>query len=227
MIYVAGGLYGRYDKYIQLLEKIDLKDADNLYLLGNLCGPGPDSCKILKDAMMRINIFPIMGKNDLRALRLLFLMNNEEAKADPEYRKAFAAWLSEGGVPMVTEFRALSEEEQQDILSYMEEEFVAYDEVTVNGKSYVLVHAGLGNYRKDRSLDDYTPEELVDTPADFSHEYFEDRFLITAGTPTHEIDEKAKGFIYRRNGQIGIDTGAGEGGPLACLCLDNDAEVYV
>ena len=35
MIYVASNLYGRLDKYEKLVKKINLKDNDILYILGN------------------------------------------------------------------------------------------------------------------------------------------------------------------------------------------------
>lgn len=227
MIYVTSDLHGYYDKYAELLTRLRLKDSDSLFINGDICGKGPEAFRIMKDALMRCNIFPIMGDNDLRALRLLSRLNNEEAKADPDYLKKFSAWLSQGGMPTVTEFRSLSEEEQADVLDFLREEFVAYDETDAGGRSYVMVHAGLGGFDPARPLENYRLSELVSGEPDFSREYFEDKFLITGHTPTFRIDENARNFIYRRNGQIGINTGVAEGGPLACLCLDTDEEIYI
>ena len=49
MIYVMSDLHGCYDKYIAMLEKINLKYDDTLYILGDVIDRGPDRVKILLD----------------------------------------------------------------------------------------------------------------------------------------------------------------------------------
>ena len=75
-------------------------------------------------------------------------------------------------------------------------------------------------------LDDCEVEDLTEGEADFSKEVFADKILITGHTPTFLQSEDHRGRIYRRNGQIGIDCGAGDGEALGCLCLDNGKEYY-
>ena len=41
MVYLMSDLHGRYDKYLQMLEKISFSDEDELFLLGDLCDRGP------------------------------------------------------------------------------------------------------------------------------------------------------------------------------------------
>lgn len=224
MIYVMSDLHGQYDKYTELLGKIGFKKSDTLFVLGDICDKGPAPIRILQDMMLRPNVFPIMGDCDLRALRLLSKMNSDEAKNDPDFRLEFAKWLQEGGMTTVTAFRELDEEEQSDILEYLREEFVAYDEIEAGGTSYFLVHAGLPD--ADCDPDECEVEELTDREADFSKEFFADKVLVTGHTPTYMQSEDYRGRIYRRNGQIGIDCGAGEGIALGCLCLDNGKEYY-
>lgn len=225
MTYVMSDLHGQYDKYTELLDTIGFKKSDTLFILGDVCDYGPAPIKILEDMMARPNVFPIMGSADLRALRLLSKMNSDEAKNDPTFRLEFAKWLQEGGMTTVTAFRALDEESQADILDYIREEFVAYDEIEVGGTTYLLVHAGVPEDTDD--LDACEVEELTDREADFSKEFFSDKILITGHTPTYMQSEDHRGRIYRRNGQIGIDCGAGENIALGCLCLDNGKEYYV
>ncbi len=227
MFYVMSDLHGRYDKYTEMIDKIALKDSDSLFINGDICDRGPEPMKIMKDALMRCNVFPIIGDCDYRALRMLSSMEGEKARKDSAYMKSFAAWLKDGGMPTVTEFRGLSDEEKSDILDYIREEFVAYDEITTSEGDYLLVHAGLPGFAEGMNPDDYSVKDIISCPADFSREYFSDKILITGHTPTFKIDENSRNMIYRRNGQIGIDCGLAEGGTLGCLCLDNGKEFYV
>ena len=36
MIYVMSDIHGMYDKYIEMMDLIDLKEADTLYILGDI-----------------------------------------------------------------------------------------------------------------------------------------------------------------------------------------------
>lgn len=227
MVYVMSDLHGRYDKYTEMIEKIGLKDSDSLYIDGDICDKGPESMKIMKDAMMRCNVFPVIGDCDYRALRMLSAMESEKSKNDPAYIKSFAAWLKDGGMPTVTEFRSLSDEEKSDILDYIREEFVAYDEVSAPSGDYVLVHAGLPGFSEGMHPDSYRVTDIISCKSDFSREYFKDKILITGHTPTFKLNESNRNTIYRRNGQIGIDCGLAEGGVLGCLRLDDNSEFYV
>ena len=227
MNYVMSDLHGHFEKYKEMLKTIKLKDTDSLFLLGNICDKGPAPFAIMQDALMRCNVFPIIGECDYKALRMLSKMNDDKAKNDPAFRAAFAKWLSEGGMTTVTEFRALDEEAQADVLDFIREEFVAYDEITAGGKTYVLVHAGIPDFEQDKSLDSYSIKELLDCDPDFSREYYDNKILVTGKTPTFEYSEDYRGRIYRRNGQIGINCGVAEGESLACLCLDTGEEFYV
>ncbi len=224
MTYVMSDLHGQYEKYTDILDKIGFQKSDTLFILGDICDRGPAPIQILQDMMMRPNVFPIMGDCDLNALRLLSKMNSEEAKNDPAFRLEFAGWLQNGGMTTVTAFRELDEETQADILDYIREEFVAYDEIEVGGTTYLMVHAGLPENVEE--LDDCEVEALTDREADFSKEFFKDKILVTGHTPTYMQSEDYRGRIYRRNGQIGIDCGAGENIALGCLCLDNGKEYY-
>ena len=42
MIYVTGSIRGRLDKYKKLLEKINLRERDDLYVLGDIISDSKD-----------------------------------------------------------------------------------------------------------------------------------------------------------------------------------------
>ena len=47
--YVISDIHGNYEKYKRLLEMIDFKDQDTLYVLGDVIDRGPEGIKVLKD----------------------------------------------------------------------------------------------------------------------------------------------------------------------------------
>lgn len=107
-------------------------------------------------------------------------------------------------------------------------EFTAYEEVTVNGKDYLLVHAGLGNFSEEKSLDEYDVNDFIWKRPDWDIPYFADsnKFVVVGHTPTLGITGKTE--IFYKNNFIAIDCGACfENGMLACLCLDTMEEFYV
>ena len=194
MNYVISDLHGHFEKYSEMLKTIRLKDSDSLFLLGNVCDKGPAPFAIMQDALFRCNVFPIIGECDYKALRMLSKMNDEKAKSDTAFRAAFAKWLSDGGMTTVTEFRTLSEEAQADVLEFIRDEFVAYDEIEAGDNTYVLVHAGLPDFKKEKPLDEYTIKELLRSTPDFSREYFDDKILVTGHTPTFVYSEDYQGI---------------------------------
>ncbi len=107
-------------------------------------------------------------------------------------------------------------------------DFLIYEEIAVNGKNYLLVHAGLGNYLPDKDIEDYSIHEIIWTMADYDVQYFKDTYVVTGHTLTQTIkDNLQPGYIYRRNNNIAIDCGASYyGGRLAALCLDTGKEYY-
>ena len=45
MIYAVSDLHGCYEKYIKMLEKIQFRETDTLYVLGDVVDRGYDSAK--------------------------------------------------------------------------------------------------------------------------------------------------------------------------------------
>lgn len=107
--------------------------------------------------------------------------------------------------------------------------FSMYEDITINGKRFVLTHAGLGGFSEDKSLDEYTLHELIWERADYSKRYFSDpnTFLVTGHTPTANIPNHGRPEAYKANGHIAIDCGCASGGRLCAYCFETDSEFYV
>lgn len=234
MIYVVSDIHGCYNEYRKLLDKINFNDEDELYVLGDVVDRGPEPMKVLRDMMLRQNVYPIIGNHDYMALTLLQKLNveiteeNVESQLDGKVMEAYLYWMQDGGKTTVDGFKKLTKDEREEIIEYLMD-FSLYDEVNVNGKRYVLVHGDLHGFEEGKDLEDYTLADLIFHRADYSRRYFEDEntFIITGHTPTCLIREDKMPFVYEENGHIAIDCGCVYGERLAAYCLNNGKVEYV
>ena len=234
MQYAVSDIHGCYGKYVELLRRLDLKDSDTLYVLGDMIDRGPDGLKILLDMFMRPNIVPFLGNHEYAALTCLPWLVEEltEENTEPDVLlwrlKSVQGWMADGGDKTVAAFRRLSPDVRQDVLDILED-LTVYEEAEAGGREFVLVHAGLGGFSPDKALDDYQLDELILSRPEPGQVYFPDKYLVFGHTPTPYYmgvqPEDAR--IYRKDMMIAIDCGCASGGPLGCICLDTLEEIYV
>ncbi len=233
--YVISDIHGCYNEYQEALHAIRFSDEDTLYVLGDSIDRGYATVKVLKDMMMRPNVFPFLGDHEWMAMDVLKELHKNRKITIENFRRqlsrpmvrAFEQWANprNGGQTTVKEFCALDDEEQEDILDYLEE-FLVYAEVSAGGRDYLLVHGGMEPFRKGNTPDDYTVEELVWSRVDYSRPYYTDKFTITGHTPT--ICEMGNsGQVIRRNNHIAIDCGCVYGANLAVYCMETDEVLYI
>lgn len=230
--YVISDIHGQYDMFMELLDKIKLKETDILYVLGDVLDRGPHPIKTLRKLMEMPNAICMVGNHELMALECLeFLMKEITDKSleelNAETLDNLVTWQFNGSQSTIDEFRKLDSESQMDVIEFIKD-FLIYEEVSVNDKDYLLVHAGLGNYSPEKDIEDYSLHELIWVRAEYDVRYFEDTYVITGHTPTQTIEDNPHpGYIYQRNNHIAIDCGAHyPGGRLAALCLDTGKEYY-
>ncbi|MBP3620937.1 MAG: metallophosphoesterase [Lachnospiraceae bacterium] len=235
MTYCVSDIHGNYEGYIKLLEKINLSEEDTLYVLGDVVDRGTGGIKILQDMMMHYNIIPIIGNHEYMAINCLKFLNQEIteesiAKLNEGVIQGLLEWQNVGGQATIDEFHKLNPEEKEDIIEYLEE-FSSYEEVSVNGKDYILVHAGLSNFSPERPLEGYHISEMIFETPDYDRVYFQDKHLVTGHLPTRCIEgNEGQDKIYKANNHIAIDCGCAcidEGSRLGCICLDTGEEFYV
>lgn len=232
MIYVVSDIRGEYNKLIDLLDKIKLKETDTLYVLGDILDRGPHPIKTLRKLMNMPNVICMVGNHELMALICLeFLMKEitdmSIEELDEEMLDNLVTWQVNGSKSTINEFNQLGVKAKQEVIEFIKD-FVVYEEVSVNDKDYLLVHAGLGNYSPEKEIEDYSLHELLWMRADYDVQYFENTYVITGHTPTQTIEGNSHpGYIYQQNNHIAIDCGAHyPGGRLAALCLDTGEEYY-
>lgn len=213
-----------------------------LYLLGDMIDRGNQSLKILQFAMQHQNIIALMGNHEYMAIQPLnWLSSNDISQLknmSADLTKDFVEWLNIGGQSTMKEFQALTHDEQENILQYLNE-LLPYKELTVSGQQFVLVHAGIDNFSKTKDLAEYNIEELIFDKPSYYLKYFDDKYLVTGHTPTRYIREEelnlVRGIvdknghkydkIFKANNHIAID--CGYGGLLGAIRLDDLQEFYV
>ena len=229
MTYIIGDICGNKEKYEKMLEKLSPRETDAVFVIGNvLCGEG--GIEILQDMMYRANIFPVLGKQEYYAKRLLPLIAEygsiEKAAQSigDEEKELLKGWLGTKCEKTVADFLALDEEGQEAILDYLSE-FAAYEEITEGGKTFVIASSGIRDFSEDKPLDDYSEEDFVFAETDYMTPYFSDRYLVTGNKPTAMISREFTGKVYSKKRHLAIDCGALYGGNLAAVCL-NPLKVY-
>lgn len=227
MHYVMADVHGCFDKYCSMLKKIQFCDDDTLFFLGDAVDRGPDGIKVLLDMMERKNVVPFLGNHEDMFYRVIRSIGREltlDEKIDVE--GTMEGWVNyEGGDSTWAAYNALPEETKQALLEYLGT-FRIYMELSLNGRRFLLAHAGLGRYREGKTPDQCTSEEMIWERMDYDKVYLPDVFLITGHTPTGYIDPAFANRIIKKNNHIAIDCGAVFGGTLGCLCLETLEEYY-
>ena len=228
MTYVVSDLHGCFDKFKRLIKEIKFTDDDVMYVLGDIVDYGDEPIELLCDLSMRFNVIPILGDHDLRSLKLLTALDEmlKGASPEPETVTEMTEWIRDGGQRTMEGFKALDADMKEGVLEYLTD-MSLYEEVTVRGRKYLLVHAGIADFDPETPLEDYMPEDFINEPIDTEREYFDDVTVIAGHIPTYEIDGADKGQIFYGDGSILIDCGAAFDEPLACLRLDDGKEFYI
>ena len=232
MYYVMSDIHGEYDKFLEMLDKIKLQDEDTLYILGNVVDYGDEPMELLNEMADRPNVYPVIGNHDRIAIDVLTLLMDDilQGKLDKlsaETMKSIAQWQKIGGTKTLEEFIKLTDEEKQDILDYLCD-FSNFEVVEIDGKTYILVHSGLGDFEKNgKKLKYYSVHDLAFTRVDYEKQYFDDDsiFIVSGHVPTKELCGEDR--IYKSHNNICINCSVSDGGKLACLCLDTMEEFYV
>lgn len=226
MIYAVSDLHGCYDKYIKLLERLNMTPNDSLYVLGDIVDRGSDGMKILSDLIKRKNIFSCRGNHDHCAQILLrsFAMPNDGCFADG-LEEAFGLWLSDGGSTTYDEFLKLGESNRHAVLNYLNS-LPLFEKLTVEGRRFFLAHT-VPEKSRMLDFDNCRISDFIMGEPEYEKVYFEDKIIVTGHTPTGFIDPEYTGRIWKGNNHIAIDCGAVFGNPLGCICLDTMEEIYV
>ena len=105
--YVMSDIHEMYDLFLNILEQIDLKYNDTLYVMGDVL--------------------------------------------DDEVFENIMLWMENDGETTLQEFRDLSKDAKSEIIEYIKDCDV-FKRLSVGGKKFILVHAGLGKFNPNRYM---------------------------------------------------------------------------
>ena len=234
MVYITSDLHGYpLRDFLKLLDSVSFSESDDLYILGDLVDRGPEGAELLKWASLQYNVQIILGNHEAMLLSVsdwLFDEVSDESldRLDMQKLELLNNWYANGAAPTIKGLRKLLKEEPdilEGILDYLQDAPL-YDTIEVAGTTYILVHSGLENFRKDRLLDDYTPDELLWARPTLDTQYFDNATVIFGHTPTECFGEQYRGKIVKTDTWICVDVGAASGRSPMLLCLDTMEEYY-
>ena len=216
MTYVAYGFEGSLEKFNSIKEQTNFGDKDIMYILGDLaCGEG--AAELICELSMMMNVYPIFGKKDFLALKLLSgfdKMLREGMTPDAEYIEQMKFWAANGGQAVLDGFRGLDEDMREGVLDYLGE-LMLYDEVTIGGKTYFMLNGGISGFNKETDPEEYEPADFAAAKLDMNKEYYSDKMMITANAEQGVYDK-----ITQRKNNICI-------GCERCACLRlEDGETF-
>ena len=228
MHYVMSDLHGRYDLFLRMLEKISFSACDTLYLLGDLIDRGPDGIQLIRDVMKRPNVIPFLGNHEDMFYRVIRKIGKPiDLNERSVIRDTFFDWTGyNGGDVTWNSYRSLPQEQRAEVLDYLES-LTVFDEVSVGGNTFLLVHAGVGAWKPEKDPNDCSLHDFIWEETDYSNVYYKDKYLVTGHTPTGLIDPVFSGRIIQKNHHVAIDCGAVFTGSLGCFCLETMEEIYV
>ena len=232
MIYLMSDIHGQYDRYRRMLEEIDLKESDRLYVLGDAIDRGPDSFSILFDLMKRKNVELFLGNHEHMMLTYLDGTDRESWFYGPN-----------GGQVTYRAYQRLDQDEKDRVLDYLKYHTTLVRNLEINGHRYVLSHSSTpfteeDLFTKDYIGDLYAIQDLVwnmgpDNTYDLEEREAGERPITFISG--HIVSQRFtyKDEIYTKvcdNGYtwIDIDCGCAMGkgrGALACLSIDGNGQI--
>lgn len=221
--YCISDIHGCFNRFMGLLETIEFNpDNDKLYILGDCMDRGPDSIKTVQHIMKMKSVEYILGNHDI--MMMDYLVGRRDV-----------SWVDEanGGDIVLPLFKALPKPERLEIIQWLEGRKL-YEKLEVNGKRFLLVHAG---FQKDRPLYYQNTFDLIWMREEFyEHQYRKKSTVIFGHTPTSHmrtspqdrVSGAARHFIWadmKWKDKIGIDCGCYRSGLLGAIRLD-DAKCF-
>ena len=233
MIYVTSDLHGCHpDAFQALLDRSGFTENDFLFILGDVIDRGEYGAELLLWLTQQPNVQLILGNHEalLLACGFLFEEVTEESLAGLSIEKLSLAqnWMENGGSPTLAGLRKILRRDPELLQGMLEDlrDAPLYEILEAGGRTYILTHAGLGNFRPDRPLEDYSPEELLLARPALDTRYFDQATVIFGHTPTSLFDPAHHGRALRTPTWICIDTGAALSGSPMLLRLEDGKEFY-
>ncbi len=225
MTYAVSNLHGCYSLWCRLLKLIDFGKNDIMFILGDSVDIGDEPMELLSELSYAYNIWHVAGKHDRTAFRMLSEYSKlleTHASPDGQFLREMQQWLSDGGKVTFDSFIALDPDAREGILEYLGD-LPLFEETKVGGDHFILMNKGITGFVPGTDPDDYPPEAFFgDRPVRTLKGF---RSVVGARDDISSFSPETS--VFRGEGFIAIDCGAGRGGRLGCVRLDDGREFYV
>ena len=231
--YVMSDLHGCKEEFDAMLDLIRFnKDYDELWIVGDVCDRGDESIPLLQEIIACDSMHLIFGNHDVWLAR--YCQELIDAKIDNnscDMTEDLLCWLHyNGGYSTADQFMDLTLPECYDIKLYLEDR-VFWKYLTVKGRKFLLVHAGVGDEDMDPNIPlTSIPEKiLVWSHIGIDDNPYSDTTLIVGHSPTFCYGDEFEGkIIHGKNDSIlHIDCGCVFGRSLGCVRLEDMKEFYI
>lgn len=232
MKYCMSDIHGRLsvDKLEEFLRSSGFdKSTDTLFVLGDVIDRGEYGIPLLRWCMDSEFVRYIYGNHEawmMASLPVVFgEISDETTPEDAAALENYRNWTMYGTEATIRDIRRLREESYDEFCRLVRflEDSPRYAETEAGGHRFVLSHSGLGNFRPDKPLSEYTERELIWAKPKLDTRYFEDATVVLGHSPTEDYDRELRGKILKTDTWIDIDTT----NPLSMLCLDTGEEFYI
>lgn len=229
MIYVMSDIHGNKDRFDNVMEQIDLKAEDTLYILGDVIDRYPYGIRLLRQIMKASNIKMLLGNHEYMMLEALYHPATTDDKfiAAAEKQWRLDIWYDNNGEITHNSLKRLKKETRQEILEFLDS-LPLNIPLEVNGQKYLLIHGRVAK-NFDRLRSSFNDEvSYAVWGRDTERESIPDDTIVIFGhTPTTYYQSGKPMKIWKCGNYIDIDCGCGFGseGRLCCLRLD-DMKVY-
>lgn len=232
--YIMSDIHGRKNRFDSVLQQIDLKPEDELYILGDVIDRGEYGIELLKQIIKMSNAHMLIGNHEFMMLNAIG-EPYDGIKRNPINSRIL--WYRNGGEVTHSAWKAQDSNTKEEILSYLKSLPFSID-LELNKTKYRLIHAAPPEFyyifeNMHNSMAEYCVWErkAIDFMKDSSSYY------IFGHTPTFYFSDKLTPCIWFENNLIGIDCGCAledkvmvdNGvltGRLGCLRLDDMKTFY-
>jgi len=223
MIYAVGDIHGQLEKLQSLLRKLKsagMQDHSTLVFVGDYIDRGPDTAGVLRLLInlqsSRPNTVFLRGNHEQ-------MMLDARQRLDPSFdgnnpagnTESGVFWFNEGGIQTLRSYGTRLDRQWTAMVPDEHWRFMLSTRLEYEEGDYVFVHAGVLPPGMEWSMGDFDadPRLWIRTQFHISESDFGGRTVVFGHTPTR--DERP---IMLWN-KIGIDTGAGYGGPITAVGL--------
>ena len=230
MTFVVSNLYGRLDKFEKLIKKINFKDSDTLYILGNIVDYGEESIELVNDLSSRYNVYSVLGEHDYKAYLLLSefdRMLKEGGVPSASFSRDMISWAQNGGQATLEAFKNADADSKEGFLDYLSD-LPVFEEVTLkNGKDFVLTCRGIDNFDKETDLYDYELDDFMNGYLEIEKTYFSDRIMVVGYLDYEHTPAGRAGKVTAKNNNVALACDMSENDDVVCICLETNDEYYV